>query len=76
MGRGSTVKGETAEAMMQAERFSAIKQLIREYTEEHTRSPEAARAALIREGIYTQDSELMPEFGGPAVKPDWRRPLG
>jgi hypothetical protein len=54
-----------AEAMTQTERMSAIKQLIRDYTKEHTRSPEAARAALIREGIYTEDGELKPEFGGP-----------
>jgi hypothetical protein len=51
--------------MTQTERISAIKQLIRDYTKQHTRSPEAARAALIREGIYTEDGELRPEFGGP-----------
>ena len=49
-----------------AERYSAIKRLIRDYTKKHTKSPEAARAALIREGIYTHDGQLMPEFGGPA----------
>lgn len=50
------------------QRYSAIKQLIREYTKEHTKSPEAARAALIREGIYTPDGQLMPEFGGPPLE--------
>jgi hypothetical protein len=49
-------------------RYSAIKRLIAEYTEEHTRTPEAARAALIREGTYTADGELMPEFGGPRAE--------
>lgn len=43
----------------------AIRRLIQEYTKEHTKSPEAARAALIREGIYTAEGELMPQFGGP-----------
>ena len=61
-------QGVKAETMTQAERIAAIKQLIRDYTEEHTRSPEAARAALIKEGIYTKDGELMPEFGGPGRK--------
>jgi hypothetical protein len=56
--------------MTQTERNLVIKQLIREYTEEHTKTPEAARAALIREGIYTSDGELMPEFGGPSVNPE------
>jgi hypothetical protein len=56
--------------MTQTERNLMIKQLIREYTEEHTKTPEAARAALIREGIYTSDGELMPEFGGPSVNPE------
>ena len=47
------------------ERHSAIKRLIREYTKKHTKSPEAARAALIREGIYTSDGQLISQFGGP-----------
>jgi len=54
--------------MTQAQRNSAIKQLIKDYTRENTKSPESARAALIREGIYTKDGKLMPEFGGPALK--------
>jgi hypothetical protein len=54
--------------MTPTERHSAIKQLIKDYTAKHTRSPKAARTALIREGIYTKDGELMPEFGGPTAK--------
>jgi hypothetical protein len=50
------------------ERNSAIKQLIENYTIEHTKTPEIARAALIREGIYTEDGKLMPRFGGPNGK--------
>lgn len=54
-------------------RHSAIKRLIKEYTKKHTKNPEAARAALIREGIYTADGELMLEFGGPTGKQRERR---
>jgi hypothetical protein len=46
----------------------AIKRLIWEYTDKHTQSPEAARAALVKEGIYAADGELMPQFGGPGLK--------
>lgn len=52
--------------MTEAQR-SALMQLIEDYTRANTATPEAARAALIREGIYTADGELMPEFGGPPV---------
>lgn len=54
--------------MTQAQRNSAIKQLIRDYTKKHTKTPEAARAALIKEGIYTKEGQLMPQFGGPKPK--------
>ncbi len=54
--------------MTQAQRNSAIKQLIKDYTAKNTTTPELARAALIREGIYTKDGELMPQFGGPSPK--------
>ncbi len=62
------VAGKEAEAMTQEQRNSAIKKLIRDYTAKNTKSPQAARAALIKEGIYTQEGKLMPEFGGPARK--------
>lgn len=35
---------------------------IREYTAFHAATPERARAALIREGLYTEDGELAPPF--------------
>jgi len=54
--------------MTQAQRNAAIKQLIKDYTRKNTKTPEAARAALIKEGIYTRDGKLMPEFGGPKPK--------
>lgn len=62
------VAGEEADSMNQTQRNSAIKQLIKDYTAKNTKTPEAARAALIREGIYTADGKLMPEFGGPRGK--------
>jgi len=46
------------------ERNSKIHQLIADYTKKHTRSPAAARAALIREGLHDADGNLMPEYGG------------
>jgi len=54
--------------MTQAQRNSAIKQLIKDYTRKNTKTPEAARKALIQEGIYTKDGQLMPQFGGPKLK--------
>ena len=45
-------------------RRDAIKKLIDEYTSTHTTSPEKARQALIKEGIYTQAGNLRAEFGG------------
>ena len=48
---------------------AAIKKLIREYTKETTTSPEKARAALIKEGIYTRSGKLAPRYGGSRKKP-------
>jgi division protein CdvB (Snf7/Vps24/ESCRT-III family) len=45
-------------------RRDAIKKLIDDYTLTHTSSPEKARQALIKEGIYTQAGNLRAEFGG------------
>jgi len=47
---------------------AAIKKLIREYTKETTASPEKARAALIKEGIYTRSGKLAPRYGGSRKK--------
>jgi len=66
--RGPFGQGQDGQMIERETRYMAIKRLIREYTQEHTKSPEAARAALIREGIYTADGELMPQFGGPKLK--------
>jgi len=38
---------------------------IADYTAANTTSPQVARAALIREGIYTEDGKLRREYGGP-----------
>lgn len=51
-----------------AERNHAISGLIRDYTAKITRSPETARKALIKEGIYTPKGNLKAEFGGRGAK--------
>lgn len=50
--------------MIDAERRAAIEELIATYTKTHGATKQSARAALIREGLYTEDGELSPEFGG------------
>lgn len=50
--------------MTDENRRADVRTMIREYTAEHSRSPEAARKALIAEGIYTKDGQLLPKFGG------------
>ncbi len=49
-------------------RNAAIKAMIKTYTDRITVSKEAARAALIAEGIYTKKGVLRREFGGPGKK--------
>lgn len=51
------------------ERNSKIHQLIADYTKKHTRSPAAARAALIREGLHDADGNLILEYGGKNAGP-------
>lgn len=50
------------------QRNAAILKALAEQTRRNTVSKEAARAALISEGIYTKDGELRPKFGGPRKK--------
>lgn len=54
--------------MTDAERNHVISGLIREYTARITKSPETARKALIKEGIYTSKGNLKAEFGGRGAK--------
>lgn len=49
------------------ERNETIKKMIRDHTERVTVSPEAARASLIADGVYTEAGELRPEYGGPSL---------
>lgn len=42
----------------------ALKLLLRDHARRSTVDRETARQSLIDEGIYTQDGELAPEFGG------------
>jgi len=52
----------------------ALKKLIERHTAAATATKETARQTLIRQGIYTDDGRLTPDFGGrakrkvPAVK--------
>jgi hypothetical protein len=45
-------------------RRTAILSLIKRHTAAHSRSRDAAREALVKEGIYTPDGKLEIEYGG------------
>ncbi len=45
-------------------RNAKIIRKIKAYTRHFTQTPEMAREALIREGIYNDAGQLLPEFGG------------
>ncbi len=51
--------------MTDEQRRTAVLRVIADYTTANTTSPQVARAALIREGIYTEDGKLRSEYGGP-----------
>jgi hypothetical protein len=44
--------------LTEVQRYKAVGDAIKAYTKEHTKSPEAARAALIREGIYDKQGRI------------------
>jgi hypothetical protein len=48
--------------MTEAQRYKAISKAIKAYTKEHTKSREAARAALIHEGIYNKNGKIKDRF--------------
>lgn len=48
--------------MTETQRYAAIAQMIERYTLDNSGTPEAARAALIREGIYTAKGNLKKKF--------------
>jgi hypothetical protein len=48
--------------MTEAQRYKAISKAIKAYTIEHTKTPAAARAALIREGIYNKNGKIKDRF--------------
>jgi DNA-binding transcriptional regulator YhcF (GntR family) len=47
-------------------RLIAIRQLAERHTAANTATAAAARASLVRKGIYTQAGQLTPEYGGEA----------
>ena len=51
--------------MTQAQRNRKILKAIQEDTKRALTSEKTARAALIRDGIYTSKGKLRAEFGGP-----------
>ena len=44
--------------------YDRIKKALQDYTKKITVSPAAARAALVREGIYNPDGTLHKNYGG------------
>jgi hypothetical protein len=50
------------------QRNAAILKVLAEQTKAMTASPEAARKALIKEGIYTAKGNLRAKFGGGKAK--------
>jgi len=50
--------------------FEAFKLLVERHTRENTRTPELARASLVREGYITEDGDLTPQYGGPPREGD------
>lgn len=48
--------------MTEAQRYKAISQAIKAYTKENAKSPETARASLIREGIYDKNGKIKDRF--------------
>ncbi len=48
--------------MTEVQRYTMISKAIKAYTKEHTKTPEAARAALIREGIYDKNGRIKDRF--------------
>ena len=57
-----------AGTMTLEQRNAAILKALAEQTKRNTVSSATARAALIKEGIYTKDGLLRAKFGGPRKK--------
>jgi hypothetical protein len=53
--------------------LKAIKQLAERHIAANTATPEAARASLVRKGIYTENGRLTPEYGGEERAPKVNR---
>lgn len=47
---------------MNKEKKLAIQKAILAYTKKYTKSPSAAKKALVDEGIYSKDGRLAPEY--------------
>jgi len=49
---------------MTRKELDSFKEFVRRYTATHTKTKKAAKAALIREGLYDKNGQLKIEFGG------------
>ncbi len=48
--------------MTEAQHYKAVMKAIKAYGEEHCKTPEKARAALIKSGIYDKNGKIKPQF--------------
>jgi hypothetical protein len=48
--------------MTEAQRYRDLIKAIEDYTREHSKTPELARAALIKSGIYTRTGRLKKKY--------------
>jgi hypothetical protein len=53
---------EKESVMTEAQKYKKITEAIRQYGIENSRTPELARAALIRTGIYDTNGKIKPQF--------------
>ena len=60
--RDNSSSWQIGDLMTDAQRFKEISKAIKAYTKEHARTPETARAALIREGIYDKKGRLKDKY--------------
>lgn len=55
------------ESKMDEKERAIIREALAKRTAEAAKSPEAAKARLVREGFYTPNGQLTPEYGGKRV---------
>lgn len=53
---------------MTDEQLIRFKAAAERHTAKHLKTKESARALLIKEGIYTENGNIAPEYGGPPTR--------